>query len=240
MIVLIDIGNTRTKFCIVNNGTRGPQQAILNKNVSESFLNENFSKAQKIIVASVSHYELAGSIEEWSERQEIIYVRVVSELQRNNILNGYQVESQLGVDRWLALIGAGILFPRKNILIVDSGTATTIDLLTANGQHQGGWILAGINTLLSSVLADTAQVSANKKETVSLAFGLNTSENVHNAAWAATVGMINLAVSHTENQGIVIDEVIFTGGNADLLSSLSLIECEIIEELVMIGLQAYI
>ena len=138
------------------------------------------------------------------------------------------------------MIGAAELFPNENILIIDAGTATTVDLLASNGEHQGGWILAGITTLVTSVLAQTVQVHANDKEKESLAFGFNTSDNVHNAAWAATIGAVNLAISQAQQQGFPLDQIIFTGGNSALLSSLITYESKVIDELVLIGLQAYI
>ena len=240
MIILVDIGNTRTKYSFVINGKRNSQQAVLNKCLTNDFLSENFIDASRIIVASVNHAELANEINRWCQINKVPYQQVVSEVNKNNVISGYQSPSQLGVDRWLALIGAAELYPNKSILIIDAGTATTIDFLAAIGQHQGGWILAGIDTLISSVLADTVQVQANEKEKESLSFGINTSENVHNAAWAATVGSINLAIVQVEQQGIILDEIIFTGGNGRLLSSLISHQSTIIEELVFSGLQAYI
>ena len=138
------------------------------------------------------------------------------------------------------MIGAAELFPNRNILIIDAGTATTVDFLLATGEHKGGWILAGIDTLVASVLNQTAQVNAESKNSGCIEFGINTSNNVNNAAWAATIGMINLAKSQIEKQGISVDEIIFTGGNGHKLSSFFSCQSSVIEELVFSGLQAYI
>lgn len=240
MIVLIDIGNTRTKYCIVRDGEGTSQQAISNNSFCHEFLDVNFTDATRIVVASVSHQQLPDEISAWCNINKITYQQVISEAKKNNVISAYQVPSQLGVDRWLALVGAAEIFPNKNILIIDAGTATTVDLLASNGQHQGGWIIAGIETLISSVSTETVQVQANDKEQASLAFGVNTSENVHNAAWAATIGAVELAILKAQDQGVTIDEVIFTGGNGALLSTLTSYQSTIIEELVFTGLQAYI
>jgi len=240
MIVLIDIGNTRTKYCIVNEGKRSQQQAVLNNELSQKFLSKNFLDVRKIIVASVTHDNLTEEISTWCGLNQIVYQQVISEEKKKQVTSGYQVASQLGVDRWLTLVGAAEIYPNRNILIIDAGTATTIDLLAATGQHHGGWILAGVGTLISSVLADTSQVKANSIEKESLAFGLNTSENVYNAAWAATVGAIDLAISQVNKQGIDLDEVLITGGNSKLLSSLLTCKHRVSEELVFDGLEVYI
>lgn len=240
MIVLMDIGNTRTKYCVVNNDKSSAINVIENESLSNEFFNVNFAHVSKVLVASVSLNERTDVLSAWCKINEVTYKRIVSEVKKNQVITAYQQPSQLGVDRWLALIATAQMFPNKNILIIDAGTATTIDLLASNGQHQGGWILAGLTALVSSVLTQTAQVKANDKEKESLAFGFNTSANVHNAAWAATVGAINLAISQAQQQGCIIDEVIFTGGNGALLSSFIAHPSKVIDGLVLNGLKAYI
>ena len=240
MIVLIDIGNTRTKYSIVNNNKRSKQQAVSNGYLTESFLIENFIDASRIIVASVNHYKLTNKLSAWCKKNKIECQQVVSEKNKGKVISGYQEPSQLGVDRWLALIGTAELFPNRSALIIDAGTATTIDYISAAGQHQGGWILAGIKALVSCVLTETAHVKVEDNEKESLVFGINTSENVHNAAWAATVGAVNLAISQIQARDLILDEVIITGGNGKLLSSLASHQNTVIEELVFFGLQAYI
>jgi len=240
MIVLIDIGNSRAKYSIVSQGKLGSVQSISNELLTNDYLSKYFSNIDKLIVASVSHNKLTNEIELWCQARQVNYQQVVSEKSKNGVISAYHQPSQLGVDRWLTLIAANALYPSKNILIVDAGTATTIDLLAADGSHQGGWILAGIDTLFSCVLENTSQVKANVANTASLSFGANSSENVNNATWAATVGAVNLAILQSEQQGIAIDEILLTGGNGRTLVSLLSHRCTMIEDLVFIGLQAYI
>jgi len=208
--------------------------------LSSDYLTDSFKKIDKVIVASVSHNDLTDTIQLWCQQHNIDYQQVVSEKSRNNIISAYHQPSQLGVDRWLTLIAANKIHPSKHVLIIDAGTATTIDLLAANGEHQGGWILAGIGMLFSSLLNNTSQIKANIDNTVSLSFGTSSSENVNNATWAATVGAINLAVTQSEQQGVIIDEILLTGGNGRTLASLLSHRCTVIEDLVFIGLQTYI
>lgn len=239
MIALIDIGNSRTKFCIVNNGSRGPIKSFTNELLSSDYLNEFFNKVDKLIVASVSCNELTDKIELWCDVHSKSYLKVASEKRRNDVVSAYHQPNQLGVDRWLTLIAANTLYPSKNILIIDAGTATTIDVLADNGEHQGGWILAGINMLFSSVIDNTSQVKVNEVSDACLSFGASSSENVNNATWAATIGAINLAVSQSEQQGVIIDEILLTGGNGSALARLLLQPCTLIEDLVFVGLQVY-
>ena len=240
MIALVDIGNSRTKFCIVSEGSRGSVHSLSNELLSSNYLSECLGIIDRLIVASVSYNELTDEIELWCQKHNINYQRVVSEKSRNDIISAYHQPRQLGVDRWLTLIAANAIYPNENTLIIDAGTATTIDVLASNGIHQGGWILAGIDSLFSCVLDNTSQVQANAVNTASLSFGSNSSENVNNATWAATIGAIHLAVSQSNKQGFTIDKIILTGGNGKILASLLSRQCTVIDDLVFVGLQAYI
>ena len=240
MIILFDIGNTRTKYCTVDHDILGKQNSICNAEFSQDYLTESFKEVDKIIVASVGHCEVANQIDSWCKNNRVECRCVITEIKKNNVVNVYKDPTKLGVDRWLALVGASELYPNQNLLIIDSGTATTVDLLASSGQHQGGWILAGINTQVSSVLAGTSLVTANKEEKESVAFATNTSSAVHNGAWASTIGAVNLAICQAQQNGHIVDKVIFTGGNGSILSSLINYPNVLIEELVFNGLQAYI
>jgi type III pantothenate kinase len=71
--------------------------------------------------------------------------RCVSERERCGVVNAYEEPGRLGVDRWLALLGAASLVD-GDCLVIDAGSAITLDLLRADGRHLGGAILPGINT----------------------------------------------------------------------------------------------
>ena len=59
------------------------------------------------------------------------------------VTNGYDQPERLGVDRWLALIGA---HEGRDCIVIDAGSAITVDLLRGDGRHLGGAILAGVHT----------------------------------------------------------------------------------------------
>jgi len=65
----------------------------------------------------------------------------------HGVRNAYQPAEGIGVDRWLCLLGAAAL-TYKDVMIVDAGSAITIDLLRRDGQHLGGAILPGFNTTM--------------------------------------------------------------------------------------------
>ena len=66
------------------------------------------------------------------------------------IVNNYSSKDTLGYDRIADAVGAFSLFPGNNVLIIDAGTAITIDLLTSKGEFYGGNISPGLDLRFKS------------------------------------------------------------------------------------------
>ena len=242
MKLLVDIGNTRTKHCSIKQSDSGlfsPIVIINNINFEEAYFAKHFINATMVIVANVATNLYTKKLAIWCKKNNIICIEVSSQRIKGRVRSGYEQPEQLGVDRWLTLVAAEKLFPKKNVLIIDAGTATTIDLLASSGQHLGGWILAGISTLFSSVLKETVKVKAEVVDDKNLAFGNNTNSNVNNACWAATVGLIKQGIEQAEISVSQLDEIIITGGNAKGLDTLLSQKVTLIDDLIFYGLNAY-
>ncbi|PKH85851.1 pantothenate kinase [Colwellia sp. Bg11-28] len=248
MILLIDIGNSRTKYVQLISGELSATTQLSNSEFSEEYFTKYFNQASQLIVANVAKSALTDELATWCAREKINYKQVHSEQKKNTLISAYQEPTTLGIDRWLALLGTIHLYPQENVLIIDAGTATTVDLLTSNGQHQGGWILAGINALFTSILSHSTLVHAKSKTMPSLAFGVNTTDNVNNACWAATLGMIERAIEQAQKLGD-INRIILTGGDGKALTRLLLAQTtenilaveniQFIDNLIFFGLQEY-
>ncbi len=262
MIALMDIGNTRLKYTLLNVEHHEARDiaydvsevhTLNNHDLTEQWLENTFTQISnvqvtKVIVASVADEALTTSIANWCESKTIAYQQVVSERCKFGVTSAYYQPRQLGVDRWLALLGTQLLYPNQSAIIIDAGTATTIDVISAQGQHLGGWILAGIDILSSSLLSNTSQIKAEQMAKPALSFGLSSSDNVNNACWAATLGAIVIAVTQAKQQLPNLDKLIFTGGNAKALQQLCLqkvvdlpdsLTRERVDKLIFFGLQRY-
>jgi type III pantothenate kinase len=75
--------------------------------------------------------------------------------QQAGIRNAYEQAETLGVDRWLAIVGAARTYGTP-VVIWDLGTATTLDAVDAEGQHLGGYIFPGPATMLEALRSGTA------------------------------------------------------------------------------------
>ncbi|WP_286264719.1 type III pantothenate kinase [Thalassotalea atypica] len=256
MIALLDIGNTRFKYVhylldedikgsIVEEQCYSAIISIDNQELTSKWLTEHLSNITHLVFANVNDQRYSEILKNWAISKSIPFKIVGTEKSFNNVINGYTNFGQMGVDRWLALVGAKQMFPTDNCLIIDSGTATTFDVLDAQGSHHGGWILPGIELMTNSVLESTANVKGSATHVENIAFGKSTSDNLSYASWAATVGAVEQAIKLANDSGDKPSRVIFTGGNGKLLMQ----HCEVnndlqsfsyVEKLIFIGLACYI
>jgi len=141
MNLIIDIGNTRTKLAYFE-GNKMVELISIDSNkfdLSHSIVQENFSS---IIISSVKNI---ANLE--YPNLNLFFFDETSLLP---ILNNYKIET-LGMDRVAAAVGALELFPNNDCLIIDLGSAITIDLLTKEKVFEGGNISAGMRFRFSAL-----------------------------------------------------------------------------------------
>jgi type III pantothenate kinase len=148
--------------------------------------------------------------------------------QQCGVINHYQHPAQLGSDRWCALIGAWTQFKRA-ALVVNCGTATTIDTLSAKGEFLGGLILPGVALMQSCLAARTAQLAHGAGGYQ--IFPCNTADAMASGALQATLGAM---ARQRQNLGDTL--LILTGGAAPLVAAQLDEKFELIENLVLQGI----
>ncbi|WP_206483153.1 type III pantothenate kinase [Thalassotalea sp. G2M2-11] len=242
MKVLFDIGNTRTKYVFYDNGQMSAVHYVDTASLSHTWLSQQCDHVAQCLIANVSQQQVTELIEHWFQKRAIDCLVIQTQAQRFGVTCAYDMPECLGVDRWLALLGAKKLFPDNHCLVIDAGTATTIDLLQATGEHCGGWILPGVNLLCSSLLANTENVVAETKAIDDIAFAKNTSEAVNQGAWVATLSAIDTAKQLAQQQLKISEQaliVILTGGNAKSLAALLTSDNHVICDLLFVGMLSY-
>ncbi len=143
MNLVIDQGNTVCKFAVFNDSEI--IERTTGQELTEDLLAMLFARHPEItcgILSSVSEYK--PEVGEWLNTKLKTFI-ILSPETPLPIKNNYQTKSSLGYDRIADAVGAFSLFPGKNILIIDAGTAITIDLLTAKGEFYGGNISPGLD-----------------------------------------------------------------------------------------------
>ena len=102
--------------------------------------------------------------------------------------NGYRNASQLGVDRWHALIAARAAHPDRPLVVVTAGTATTVDGVTADGVFVGGAIAPGVRMMFESLARGTANLPFASGQMA--AFPDNTDDAIASGVLGAQLGLI--------------------------------------------------
>ena len=193
MNLLIDAGNTRIKWVLadgdvwLHSGVLPVEQASgLPQFFADCFGRAGMdSRDIQIWASNVAGEEAAQHICNISSGCQPRFV--VAQQVQCGVRNGYVNASQLGSDRWAALIAAWHLV-HGECLVVGCGTATTIDALSGHGEFLGGLILPGVELMQRSLCGATAQLQPEQGKYAP--FPLNTADALLSGAIQASCGAI--------------------------------------------------
>lgn len=213
MILVIDIGNTRTKWALADNkGNLIDINAVLNTDIALSNLMQAAKRAKSAVIANVAGEHIAQQVLLLLNHIHVYFVTATA--QACGVSNQYQQPEKLGVDRWAALIGAWHI-SQKTSLVVNVGTAITIDVLDRKGLFLGGSIMPGFRLMRESLYAHTAQLKIGQG--TMRFFANNTQDAIESGCLTAAAGAIVLTANHLKT---LCDDfaIIMTGGDADKLN----------------------
>ncbi|MCY4428639.1 MAG: type III pantothenate kinase [Halieaceae bacterium] len=233
MILLLDVGNTLVKWRLQDAG-RIPGQGARPRGEVPGLL-EDIAKdfaAVQVWISSVANSEYESSLGEqvcrlW--RREPWFAR--TEALSMGLRNSYRQPAQLGVDRWLAMLAAWKQ-ARSSVCVVDSGSALTIDFVSPGGEHRGGYILPGLDSMQQALLSNTDRVLCDAATPDQLKPGNSTEEAVDNGLLLAQAGAVALALQRLGGNF----SLIFTGGNGAVLQRCLQLGGVYSEHLVLDGL----
>lgn len=232
-MLLIDAGNSRIKWALIE-GDQWQQQGKL-ENSQVASLRELFAALpapHKVLVSNVAGEHMMLPLREACAAWTCPIDFISAQIEQCGVRNSYQHPAQLGSDRWAALIAARHQI-RTACLVVDCGTATTIDALSAEGEFLGGLILPGLNMMQRSLIAGSALQMQNEGERQE--FPRNTANAIFNGAIQATVGAIKLQFETLRACGTAT--CLLGGGAADCVQPYLNVPLQREENLVLLGLQ---
>jgi type III pantothenate kinase len=150
----------------------------------------------------------------------------------------YRNPHEVGADRVAGAIGATLRRPGQNVIVVDCGTATTLDVLTANGDYLGGAILPGVGISVETLAGRTAKLPTVEITRPVTALGRSTIESIQSGVYHGQAGAIRRLVDEIsrESFGNAPRIVLGTGGFARLFEGEGLFD-DIVPELVLLGLK---
>jgi type III pantothenate kinase len=150
----------------------------------------------------------------------------------------YRNPHEVGSDRIAGAIAAAQRRPGKNLIVVDCGTATTVDVVTATGDYLGGAIMPGVGISVETLAGKTAKLPTVEITRPSAVLGRSTIESIQAGVYHGQVGAIRQLVAELTREAFAGERpaVIGTGGFARLLEVEKLFD-EIVPELVLLGLK---
>jgi len=244
MILLLDLGNTAMKWLLSREGDFSQHGRVEHLDLSEAELEalwKSLPRPDSVVIASVagtSAYALIELLVDklWNRKLH----RLQSQAECGGIRNAYPQCEDLGVDRWAAMVAARDKLC-GGFCVIDCGTAITIDLVAADGQHQGGVILPGL-ALMQDSLMRKAHLPMDKamlnKAGYSgrLAMANNTRDAVANGACYACVAAIERVLEEASSAAAGLSSVVITGGDSDIIRSLLQKPCLHEPDLVLKGM----
>jgi type III pantothenate kinase len=245
-LLLVDIGNSRIKWGRLRGGrivgrgdaTRADWKAAQFARATLAAL----APVARMLVVSVASPEFNAGFARTARRALGVTPQFVeSTAHAAAVVNAYREPWRLGTDRWVALIGAHHLFrPRRDVCIVDIGTALTIDLVDADGRHRGGAIIPGPDLMVRSLLLGTsgilrraAGVGARARHT---AFATNTRDALESGARRAAAASADRFAADAEELLGRRPTLVLTGGAAAQVAPLVRARHRRVPDLVLRGL----
>jgi type III pantothenate kinase len=153
---------------------------------------------------------------------------------------GYREPGQLGADRLAAALGARAEFPKRNLVVVDCGTATTVTAVSREGAILGGAILPGLGLWAGMLAERTAQLPRVELRRPKTALGRSTVEGLHSGLFHGHAGAIRELVAKVRKVafGRAASTVVGTGGHSARFVGEDLFDVHE-PDLVLRGLLAY-
>ena len=212
MYLLIDIGNTRIKWQQCNENDIELTDSI----PVEEFMDIDLStikSVEKIIISNVNHPIVLDKLKNLLSKFKCPIIEATSD-SNAYLINDYEDSKLLGVDRWVAALGAWKLYQRP-LIIINAGTAVTIDLIDLDQKNKahfkGGMILPGIAISLGILNNSTNLIDTEIGQ--SHYPSLNTKDAVTTGIMTSIQGAVNLDCRKLSSSL----PILLTGGDANLI-----------------------
>lgn len=248
MILCLDIGNTQIHGGIFNDDEitvqfrKTSRQQFSSDEIGiflRSVLKENKISPDNVkgisvcsVVPDVNHSLRAGCVKYFGLEPFFLRPGVKTGLKIK-----YRNPLEVGADRIANAVAATNMFPNKNIIVVDYGTATTFCVINKNKEYLGGIILPGIRISMEALENNTAQLPLVEIKEVDEIVGRSTVESIQSGLYFGQIGMTKELKTGITQQAFNGEApiVIGTGGFSRLFENTKLFDL-IVPTLALKGL----
>ena len=248
MLLLIDAGNTRVKWAMLNTAVPAPLGTWLRHGVVS---HHELAQLQAVCAAQPIRRVIVSNVAGAALQLRLAAVLpdsiqvewFLAQASLAGVTNHYRNPLQLGSDRFASAIGAHALCPERNLIVATCGTATTIDAINAQGEFIGGMIAPGLQLMAQSLAVNTAQLPHVLDAAAVLPhFADHTETAILSGCLAAQAGAIEHAARNfsifTRSPEAGMPLCLLSGGAAPFVSGSLRIPHRVVDNLVLIGLQA--
>ena len=217
MFLLIDIGNTKTKWILRDDRSIYKHDSFLTEDIDQDHFKFD-EKIRKIVISNVAGFEKESILKIKLKNFSCPIEFIKPQKKLNHLINNYQDATKLGTDRWLSALSVSHNI-KKPAVIVSVGTAVTIDYVSYDekkSQHtfEGGVILPGLHLTKKTLSNNTADLK-NSEGAFQMP-SINTANAIQSGFILSVLGnmkyFFDLALSRSKDVTIV-----FSGGDAELI-----------------------
>lgn len=244
MNLLVDIGNARIKWASQDSDGLQTGSPILRHNKAFKDIArpawKDLETPQRVIVSNVAGSDYEKAVATWVKRRWKLlpeFLRACKEF--GGVTNAYKEPARLGADRWANLLAAHANY-HAPVVIVDCGTAVTVDAMMADGRHLGGLISPGMD-LMTASLTKTAPgielIHSDNHDIVLL--GSSTEVGVTGGVLYTAVSLVDRVFIDLKSELGKSTRQIITGGDAERIAPLLSSQPVYEPDLVLKGLAAF-
>ena len=240
--LLVDIGNSRVKWATLEQGRLGDQQAAehcgwtLDDWRRVLFAQPGISRVLAATVAGGPSAEALRAAARLESGLDATFVATAREA--GGVRNAYADPQLLGVDRWLVVLAAHRAVSGP-CCVADVGTAATIDAVTADGRHLGGFIVPGPALMMQSLWRCTSELAvktATSGASGSALFADTTRDAIQRGCCVAIAALIDRSVAELADRVGAQPGLLLTGGAAGRVLPYVRTPGEVVPDLVLRGL----
>ena len=236
LFLLVDSGNTNIKWGL-HDGLGWLQKGIVSQEEA-ALLAQEWQRLREPtcimgsdVAGTEARAELSALFSRWAVKPH--WISTVA--YQCGVRNYYADPAQLGTDRWAALIAAWQM-ERQGCLVVDAGTAMTVDVLSDTGEFLGGIITPGFDLMRKTLIGNTAV--SNEDEGEFCDYPDSTADAIYSGAMHAMAGSIERMAALLTNTLGHTPVCILSGGGAPRLQPRLNVSVKVVENLVLEGLFA--
>ncbi len=224
MILLADIGNTRMKWSLWEDGVHTRTGAVAHEptlfalNLDAQW--RGIAAPERVLVSNVVGTKIADALYDWVQKRWQLHTEFArAQKTGHGVTNSYARHDRLGADRWLAMIAARRIITDTAVCVVDCGTAVTADVFDATGQHRGGLIAPGLTAMCSALTRDTSGIGTTPHDASvpEVWLATDTQSGVLAGTRLAAAAFVDRVITDAQRQLNAPISGVITGGDAAAL-----------------------